>query len=165
MTIHQTLPKGNALPAGIGESRPAIARVPQQNQWFDTIPGEKLAIVVHSDEVGGRFSIYESLAAPGTGTPMHYHAEDEIFRVIDGVVTFSVDGQTFDAHPGTVVVVPAGRPHAWCNRQTEPSRTHVVLTPGGLEGLFQQLQGAGPEEIARLASKYGTHVTGPGFAG
>ncbi len=34
----------------------------------------------------------ENIAAPGTETPMHFHAEDELFHILEGTVTFSIDG-------------------------------------------------------------------------
>ena len=41
--------------------------------------------------MNGRYAIMENIAAPGTATPMHFHAEDEIFHVLEGTVTFSID--------------------------------------------------------------------------
>ena len=48
-------------------------------KWFDAIPGEQLCIRVHGTQVNGRYAIMENIAAPGTATPMHFHAEDEFF--------------------------------------------------------------------------------------
>ena len=49
-------------------------------KWFEAIPGEQLCIRVHGTQVNGRYAIMENIVAPGTATPMHFHAEDEIFR-------------------------------------------------------------------------------------
>src|SRR5260370_22179560 len=53
-------------------------------KWFEAIPGEQLCIRVHGTQVNGRYAIMENIAAPGTATPMHFHAEDEIFHILEG---------------------------------------------------------------------------------
>jgi quercetin dioxygenase-like cupin family protein len=81
-------------------------------KWFEAIPGEQLCIRVHGTQVTGRYAIMENIAAPGTATPMHFHAEDEIFHILEGTVTFSIDGDVFNASVGSIVVIPAGAHHA-----------------------------------------------------
>ena len=54
-------------------------------KWFEAIPGEQLCIRVRGTQVNGRYAIMENIAAPGTATPMHFHAEDEIFHVLEGL--------------------------------------------------------------------------------
>jgi hypothetical protein len=54
-------------------------------KWFEAIPGEQLCIRVYGTQVNGRFAIMENIAAPGTATPMHFHAEDEIFTSLQGL--------------------------------------------------------------------------------
>ena len=66
-------------------------------KWFEAIPGEQLCIRVYGTQVNGRYAIMENIAAPGTATPMHFHAEDEIFHILEGTVTFSIDGDVFNA--------------------------------------------------------------------
>jgi len=49
---------------------------------------------------------------PGQGTPEHVHpTEDEIFYVIDGHGTFTVDGETIEAGATSLLFVPAGARH------------------------------------------------------
>lgn len=143
----------------------AIVSTPQQQDWFDVIPGERISIRVASSEVGGRFAILESVAGPGTATPMHTHREDEIFQILEGVVTFSCGGQIFDAVAGTTVVIPAGAHHAWKNRGGNDVRMVVLFAPGGIEPLFRQLAGRAPEEIGAAAAVYGTVIVGPPIEG
>ena len=59
-------------------------------KWFEAIRGEQLCIRVHGTQVNGRYAIMENIAAPGTATPMHFHAEDEIFHILEKTVTFSI---------------------------------------------------------------------------
>jgi gentisate 1,2-dioxygenase len=47
------------------------------------------------------------------------HAEDEIFHILDGTVTFSIDGDVFNASVGSIVVIPAGAPDPHVDLQVE----------------------------------------------
>jgi hypothetical protein len=75
------------LPPGKGGGDPLVKnRDPPgtPRKWFEAIPGEQLCIRVHGTQVNGRYAIMENIAAPGTATPMHFHAEDEIFHILEG---------------------------------------------------------------------------------
>lgn len=146
-------------------SFPPVVTFPDSGTWFNAIDGERLSIRVHSSEVNGRYTILESIAAPGTATPMHYHTEDEIFQVLEGIMTFSLARRSFQAGAGSTVVIPAGAHHAWKNRSGGPVRMLAILFPGGLEDMFPRLAGLAPDGIVSLAASYGTHVVGPPIEG
>ena len=106
-------------------------------KWFEAIPGEQLCIRVHGTQVNGRYAIMENIAAPGTATPMHFHAEDEIFHILEGTVTFSIDGDVFNRLPRLqLCVIPAGAHHAWRNLfERLRSACRPSFLPGGVEEL------------------------------
>ncbi|HEX2526629.1 MAG TPA: cupin domain-containing protein [Geminicoccus sp.] len=130
-------------------------------QWFDGIPGERTAVRVRGTQVQGRFSVIESVAAPGCAAPLHTHVEEETFYIVAGHPTFRLGDQILETSPGDLVLIPAGTPHAWINRTTTPSRMIATFAPGGIEELFTRLNGLAPEGIAALAASYGTVVLGP----
>lgn len=154
MTLAQT--QRRPLPA----SAPVVYS-PTAADWIETIPGEKLLFRIRSEEVGGRYAVLETIADPGAGSPMHYHAEDEVFQVLSGTMTFVLAGELVSAPEGTTVVIPAGVAHCWKNRSSGPVRMLATFTPGGVEALFERLAGLAPDEVAALAATYGTIVTGP----
>jgi quercetin dioxygenase-like cupin family protein len=43
-------------------------------------------------------------------------------HILEGTVTFSIDGDVFNASVGSIVVIPAGAHHAWRNRSNAPIR-------------------------------------------
>lgn len=96
---------------------------------------------------------------------MHYHREDEILQILEGVLTFSCGGRIFDAVAGTTIVVPAGAHHAWLNHAPSPVRMLVTFSPGGIEELFKRLYSTNPNDLDALATEYGTHIVGPGIRG
>jgi len=67
------------------------------------------------DDTGGRWSMLEEVCPKGSGAPPHLHAwSDETFYVIDGAVTFLIEGRTTTVGIGAFVVVPRGTVHGFC---------------------------------------------------
>src|ERR1700687_4780478 len=124
-------------------------------------PGEQLCIRVHGPHVNGRYAIMENIAAPGTATPMHFHAEDEIVYVLEGTVTLSIDGDVFNASVGSIVVIPAGAHHAWRNRSNAPIQMLTFFSPGGVEELYPKLAGLSLEELSTVVEPFGSGIVGP----
>lgn len=59
---------------------------------------------------------------PGGGSPegLHTHVVQQVFYVLAGTMTVEVDGRTYDAGPGSLVVFPKGVPHRnWNAGDTE----------------------------------------------
>jgi len=154
-----------AFPAVNDVSQAAIVSVPDEGAWFTAVPGERMSIRVRSAEVDGRYAIIESITQPGAAAPIHYHQEDEIFLVVEGVMTFSCGGKLFEAKAGTTVVVPAGAHHAWKNRTTSTVRMFITFSPGGFETVLERIGGCSIEEIAALAASRGSQVVGPPIDG
>jgi hypothetical protein len=71
--------------ANTGSIQRAIVGRGWDMEWFDTMPGERMALRVHSREVGGAFTIVEARVPPLSGPPVHLHKDrEEIFEVLDG---------------------------------------------------------------------------------
>jgi mannose-6-phosphate isomerase-like protein (cupin superfamily) len=99
----------------------AIIAQADELSWFDTMPGEQMALRVHSADVGGAFTIVEARVPAYTGPPLHYHEErEEIFEILQGRFRFHCGGDEFEAGPGTSVVIPRNQVHGWVNLGTEP---------------------------------------------
>src|SRR5258707_2496067 len=133
-------------------------------KWFEAIPGEQLCIRVHGTQVNGRYAIMENIAAPGTATPMHFHAEDEIFHILEGTVTFSIGGDVFNASVGSIVGIPAGAHHARRNRSNAPIRMSTFLSPGAAEELYPKLVGLSLEELPTGGAPFGLCIVWPPIA-
>lgn len=135
---------------------------PADLAWFDTIAGERNAVHVSGDASGGALTLMESVAAPGTATPIHVHAQEhETFFVLEGVLSVFVAGEVLDLTPGASVSVPAGTAHGWRNRGAMPVRFLATFVPGGLDRMFQQFAGRDLPGLIRIAERFGTRVVGP----
>ena len=83
--------------------------------------------------------------APGPG-PHHHDANEELFLVTEGTMSFLVGDDWIDAPAGTFLRVPAGVTHDFENRTHEPATAFNVFIPGGFEGPFREwVERAGAE--------------------
>jgi uncharacterized cupin superfamily protein len=94
-----------------------------------------------SATTNGRLSLMERTLPPGGAMPpAHAHAaNEEAYYVLEGEVTFLVDGQEQIGGPGCAVLVPGGVPHTFGNRSPVSSRLLVIHAPG-LDSYFRELQ-------------------------
>ena len=73
---------------------------------------------------------------PGDGSPSGYHIHDfdQFMYVLEGILTFEIDGEVFTAGPDSFVIHRAGVPHLNRNDSDEPT-LHIAInaptpTPG-----------------------------------
>ena len=91
-------------------------------------------IHVRGEQNDGRVGIVESLMPGGAaGPPLHKHAFDEAFYVLEGELTVLVDGRLGSVGAGELAFAPGGVPHTLANRGSEPVRFLIVCTPAGFE--------------------------------
>ena len=124
---------------------------------------------------GGTLSAYEFVTPPATaGPPQHLHrAWDETFYVLEGEMTFLIDGREHAAPAGSFVFVPRGILHTFWNAGDAPAKQLTVFTPAGIEAYFEEvtrvLADGGDEAIdaaAALMAKHDMIVppgTGPAY--
>ena len=116
----------------------------------------------------------EALAFRTTEPPLHIHRrEDEAWYVLDGHMTFHVDGEAYAAPSGAFVLAPMGVPHTF-TVDMEPTRVLVFAAPSGFEQFAFELgvpatsdvPPAGlavpdPSVLAPVGDRYGIEVVGP----
>ncbi|MPZ42423.1 MAG: cupin domain-containing protein [Betaproteobacteria bacterium] len=96
----------------------------------------RIAAVFKADgeETASRYSISEWWLEPHTKGPgPHSHAEDDVFYVIEGTMSVSVDGEWSDAPKGSFVLVPGGVTHDFENRGGARAGVLNFSVPGGFE--------------------------------
>jgi quercetin dioxygenase-like cupin family protein len=133
--------------------------------------GERVDVLLSSEESGGQVAVALQTTGPGGGPPPHKHSrEDETFTVLEGEYEFLSDGQWTRNLPGDSVFAPRGHVHTYRNSGSEPAKLLVHITPGGFEKFLEQLSAfsvpqALPQIIA-LGEEFGvTFVLGPPAAG
>jgi quercetin dioxygenase-like cupin family protein len=120
----------NAPPAS---SRSVLILRPGEGR---TYPMGRISAIFKADgaETANQYSISEWWLEPYTQGPgAHAHPEDDIFFVIDGIMSFLVDGEWIDAPEGSFVLVPGGSAHDFENRSSNRAGVLNFSAPGNFE--------------------------------
>ena len=158
---------------GMGELPAADEAAPAPARRRFELGDHSAVLLVDAEETGGAYALLDVDAQPGGGTPPHTHTrEEETFFVLEGRFAILIGGQTVEAGPGDCVYAPRDVVHAWRNAGDTPARMLVLVTPGGIERFFAEVeqitaQVAGAldaavfEKIAALAARYGLEIADP----
>jgi len=91
---------------------------------------------IPSATTGGAFSLSEQLMPQGSAPPLHRHThEDEAWIVLDGELSFFLDGEEHLAGAGTYVFGPRGHAHTFLVRSAT-ARLATLILPGASEEFF-----------------------------
>jgi mannose-6-phosphate isomerase-like protein (cupin superfamily) len=127
----------------------------------------QMRILEDGRTTGHRLGVGEITIPPGTaGPPQHRHAQhDEGFYVVSGTARFTVGDASYEATPGTLVVIPPGAPHTFANPGEEPVVLLNTFTPDRYVRYFRDLrqmiadgQPLTPENTEQAMSRYATET-------
>ena len=125
----------------------------------------------------GKYALWQALVPPGGGPSPHVHnREEEGFYILEGEITFTMNGERVVATAGMFANMPVGTPHSFKNESNKPARMLISVAPAGLEKMFFEVGVPLPEgtttalpptkdEIERLlaiAPSYGIEIRLPG---
>ena len=141
------------------------------------VVGDVYRFLATGQETNGKYALWKALVPPGGGPPPHVHCrEEEGFYVLEGEVTFAVNGERVVAGPGTFANMPVGTPHSFRNESDRPARMLISVAPAGLEQMFFEVgvpltEGATTappptkdeiEKLLAVAPSYGIEILVPG---
>ena len=152
---------------GVPERPPVIVQ-PGQGRVLRAF-GEEVTVLLSSEQTGGAFTMFTEVTPPGGGPPPHWHAnEDEWFFVLDGTVSFFVEGAWIEAHAGDTVLAPRGQVHAFKNNTPTPTQMLIHTSPSGFEAFFTEAaqefaKPGGPDmqRAVQIAEAHGIHFVEP----
>ncbi|MGL4620501.1 MAG: cupin domain-containing protein [Chroococcidiopsis sp.] len=106
--------------------------------------GNVMSFLARGEDTGGRFALMEAQAKPGNEPPPHLHEwEHETFYVLEGAMEVYCEDKVLMAHPGEVVFIPQGKPHAFYIRSPHIRILILVQAVGdravGLDRYFTQM--------------------------
>lgn len=136
--------------------------------------GSTFVLRATGEQTAGVCAVVEKLLQQGMATPLHVQPEDEMFYVLEGVITAYRDGVLATAETGDMIFLPAGTPRAYQVR-SEHARVLAFSVPAGHEGFYRLVgtpvdavsaehQDPAPpdiEELAAAAAQAGFQVLGP----
>lgn len=118
----------------------------------------------------GGLGLFEMVVPGGAHVPPpHSHTDnEECVYVLEGVLRYTVDGETRDLKPGDWMSTPRGSVHQFGNPASDPARALVMLTPDIGEQYFRDVAAVvgagGPPDRAKLAevmARYGLVPAAP----
>lgn len=140
------------------------------------VVGDIYRFLATGEDTDGRYALMEAIVPPGGGPPPHIHSrEEEGFYVLEGEITFTINGERVVATAGMFANMPIGTPHSFKNESGKPAKMLISLAPAGLEKMFFEVgvplaEGATTalpptkEEIDKLlliAPQYGVEIKLP----
>ncbi len=103
-------------------------------------PGDLYTFLVTGDESGGSMFALDCLVGAGGGPPAHRHlAEDELFYIVEGEISFTTGGEARTVSAGESVFAARGTTHSYRNIGEASARMIAVYTPSGMEGWFREV--------------------------
>ena len=156
--------------------RKPTVRIPSQGRTVGVV-GDVYRFLATGEDTHGKYALWEAIEPPGGGPPPHVHSrEEEGFFILQGEITFTVDGERIVAKAGTFANMPIGTRHSFKNAGRQPAKMLISVAPAGLERMFFECgvplaEGATTalpptkEEIEKLlavAVKYGMEIKVPG---
>src|SRR5262245_28330836 len=157
-------------------SRNPTVNIPPHGRTIAVV-GDVYRFLATGEDTNGTYALWEAIVSPGGGPPPHVHSrEEEGFYVLEGEITFTVNGRHIVAKAGTFANMPVGTPHAFKNESDRPAKMLISVAPAGLENMFFEFgvplaEGATTaspttkEEIEKLlavAPGYGIKILAPG---
>jgi len=117
------------------------------------IGGLAIRFLLEGPETAGSLAMFEFGVPAGTNVPAaHSHdAYEETVYGLDGVLTWTIDGEPIDVGVGEVVVIPRGAVHQFQNTGDVDARALAVVTPGVL----------GPDYFREVAAVIDASAGGP----
>jgi len=156
-------------------NKPTIKTPPQGRTV--AVVGDTYRFLATGEETNGRYALWEALVPPGGGPPPHVHSrEEEGFYILEGEITFTINGERIVAKTGMFANMPVGTPHSFKNESDRPAKMLISVAPAGLEKMFFEVgvplaegaTNASPptkaeiEKLLAVAPGYGVEILLPG---
>ena len=134
------------------------------------IGGIRVRFLLEGEQTGGTLAMFEFGVAAGANVPApHSHdAYAETIYGLEGVLTWTVDGDARDVGPGDVLTIPRGAVHSFDNTGDADARALGVVTPGILGAAYfreaaevVERAAGGPPDLAALAEVMRRHGLTP----
>ena len=126
--------------------------------------------LVEAGDSDASVTVFECLIPGGARVPIqHSHdAFDETIYGLEGVCTWTVDGDTREVGPGESVFIRRGRVHGFENRSGEAAKFLAIATPGVFgPAYFDEMAeilaatAGGPPDLAALGEAMRRHGLTP----
>ncbi len=117
--------------------------------------GDEYTNLATGDDTGGSYYMMHAVVHPGGGPTPHIQTrEEEGFYVLEGIVTFWIEGERQETSAGTFLHVPRGVPHCFKNESDEVAKMLIWFAPAGIEDMFRRMA-ADPAGYQKIGAEFG----------
>jgi quercetin dioxygenase-like cupin family protein len=155
--------------------RQPTVRVPTQGRTIAVV-GDVYRFLATGEDTDGKYAMWEAIVPPGGGPPPHVHSrEEESFYILEGEITFTINGVQLVASAGMFANMPVGTPHSFKNESGKSAKMLISVAPAGLERMFFEVGVELPEgsttalpptkeeieKLLKIAPGYGVEIMVP----
>src|SRR5688572_2670527 len=126
-----------------------------------------IRFLLTGDDTSGSVSVFEVTVPAGRklAAPAHRNdAYEEILYGIEGVLTWTIDGQAIEVGPGQALCIPRGAVHRFDNFGTRDAKQLSIVTPAIMGPAYFREAGevvnaarGGPPDVARMVEVFRRH--------
>jgi quercetin dioxygenase-like cupin family protein len=131
-------------------------------------PITDLNFIATAEQTHGLMLVFETIAPPGEGPPLHLHTrEEEAIYVVSGDFRWKIGDTLSDAPAGSFAFLPRSVPHAWQNVGDQPGKLFIVFVPAGMEPFFERfgrMKDFDLEGFREAGADVGMETVGPPLA-
>jgi quercetin dioxygenase-like cupin family protein len=120
--------------------------------------------LMEAADSNGSAAMFEFTVPAGVKVPVpHYHENyDETIYGLEGVMTFTVDGERIDIAAGETCFIPRGAVHGFDNLKQQAAKALAVITPALLGPIYfkevaEIVNAGGPPDVAKLKQVMAKH--------
>ncbi|WP_374163176.1 cupin domain-containing protein [Arcticibacter sp. MXS-1] len=108
----------------------------EASSTYRVYQGGYFKTLISPDDTAGELVVMEMVLPRGAEPPLHLHAfEDETFYLLEGEMSFTINGEERSAKQGEAVFAPKRIPHTF-KILTGQAKFITVITPGALWNYF-----------------------------
>ena len=135
-----------------------------QGQEIIRVGQIEIRFLLEGKDSSGQLAMFEFTVPAGAKVPMpHYHERyDETIYGLEGVVTFTVNGQPMDIAPGQSCFIPRGAVHGFNNLKSTNAKALAVVTPALIgPDFFREMaaivNAGGPPDLEKIKAVMNKH--------
>ena len=124
----------------------------------------EIRFLLEGKDTHGQVAMLEFTVPAGAKVPMpHYHERyDETIYGLDGVMTFTVNGQPAEIAPGQTCFIPRGAVHGFDNLKQSSAKALAVVTPALIgPDFFREMaavvNAGGPPDLEKMKAVMTRH--------
>ncbi len=144
--------------------KPFVVQPDDRSDPLQAVAGDRIWVLASKEATQG-YEVFLQEGQPGSGPRSHSHDWDETFYVIEGDLTFSIDGEEMKAKAGTFVHLPAGTLHEFKIGKNGAKMISITGAGSKASSLFSELAAENSKDspsqknLIEIIARNGMHIT------